>query len=84
MALDGLKDGDLSVLGELDGLRARFVGMQAAIDTELGGLFKGHDLSATAEGRRAALVSIRKTLHRRRYIRNLVSEVDKQLSARNA
>lgn len=84
MALDELKSGDTSVAGELDRMRSNFVEMQGAIDTELSGLFKGHDLAATSDGRRAALLRIRAALHRRRYIRNLVNEVDKQLSARNA
>jgi hypothetical protein len=46
-------------------------------------MFARHD-AAPEEARRQILAEIRSALNRRRYISNLVQEVDKQLAARNA
>lgn len=83
MALDELRSGDLDVLPQLESWRRRFLEMLAGIDAELEELFRQHD---AAEGgqRRKVLELIRAVLNRRRYISNLVQEVDKQLVARNA
>ena len=83
MALDELRSGDLDVLPQLESWRRRFLEMLAGIDAELEELFRQHD---AAEGgqRRKVLEQIRAVLNRRRYISNLVQEVDKQLVARNA
>ncbi len=83
MALDELRGGDLEVLPQLEVMRRNFLEMLAAIDTELEALFARHD-AAPPEGRKQVLAEIRSTLNRRRYISNLVQEVDKQLTARNA
>jgi len=64
-------------------MRRRFVGMLGEIDRELEAMFARHD-AAPEEARRQILAEIRSALNRRRYISNLVQEVDKQLAARNA
>ncbi len=83
MALDELRGGDLDVLPQLDAMRRRFLDMLAEIDRSLEALFARHD-AAPPEERKEALAAIRSMLNRRRYISNLVQEVDKQLTARNA
>lgn len=83
MALDELRSGDLDVLPQLESWRRRFLEMLAGIDAELEELFRQHDAAEGAQ-RRRALEQIRAVLNRRRYISNLVQEVDKQLAARNA
>ena len=83
MALDELRGGDLEALPQLDAMRRRFVGMLGEIDRELEAMFARHD-AAPEEARRQILAEIRSALNRRRYISNLVQEVDKQLAARNA
>ncbi|MBE7541106.1 MAG: DnaJ domain-containing protein [Bryobacteraceae bacterium] len=84
MVLDELKSGDNSVVPQLDETRASFQQMLGEIDGELAGQFRRHDDSEAREARRAILEQIRKILNRRRYIRNLVSEVDRQLTAHGA
>jgi molecular chaperone HscB len=83
MALDELRGGDLEVLPQLEEMRNRFLEMLGAIDSELEALFARHD-AAAGEQRRQVLAQIRSTLNRRRYISNLIQEVDRQLTARNA
>lgn len=83
MALDELRGGDLEALPQLDAMRRRFAGMLGEIDRELEAMFARHD-SAPEGARRQILAEIRAALNRRRYISNLVQEVDKQLAARNA
>lgn len=83
MALDELRGGDLDVLPQLDAMRRSFLDMLAEIDRSLETLFVRHD-AAPPEERKDVLAAIRSTLNRRRYISNLVQEVDKQLTARNA
>lgn len=84
MALDELKSGDETVVPQLMESRASFVNMLAEIDRELGAHFAEHDGAAGREAKRAVLERIRKILNRRRYIRNLVAEVDRQLTAQGA
>lgn len=84
MALDELRMGDEDVLPQLDESRKRFMQMLGEIDEGLQGEFLKHDRQPTPEARRAVLAEIRSTLNRRRYIKNLVNEVDKLLTARNA
>jgi len=83
MALDELRSGDLEVLPQLDAMRRKFLDMLAELDRDLESLFARHD-SAPEDARRQVLARIRSLLNRRRYISNLVQEVDKQLTARNA
>jgi molecular chaperone HscB len=74
MALEELRGGDESVLPQLESERGRFAGMRAEIDSELALLFAKHD---AGEG---PLEEIRGALNRRRYISNLVREVEKELN----
>jgi molecular chaperone HscB len=62
--------------GELEEAREKFQDMQREADTELHSLFAKYDSS----GDRAVLQSIRGVLNRRRYIRNLVRDVEKALA----
>ncbi len=84
MALDELRSGDEDVLPQLDQMRHNFVEMLHQIDRDVEEQFRRHDAQATLDQRQAVLSEIRAILNRRRYIRNLVGEVDKQLTARNA
>jgi molecular chaperone HscB len=76
MALEEMREGDDSARPQLEQARARFHGMRDDIDTDIQGLFAKYD--ATSD--RDVLAAIRASLNRRRYIRNLVSEVEKALS----
>ncbi len=75
MALEELRGGDDSARPQLAQAEARFEGMRAAIDGELSDLFVKYDDS---EGP-PVLEEIRAALNRRRYINNLVREVEKEL-----
>jgi len=61
---------------ELEQARSKFQAMQAETDEELSSLFARYD----ASGDRSVLQSIRGVLNRRRYIQNLVRDVDKALA----
>lgn len=84
MALDELRGGDREVVPQLESCRRHFLELQSAIDAEIERSFEKHDSRTTPEARRGVLAEIRSILNRRRYIRNLVSEVDKALTARDA
>lgn len=84
MMLDELKAGDGGVIAQLEEARGRFLAMLDSIDTELDDEFRSHDAASGDDARMASLTAIRGILHRRRYIRNLVDEVDRQLTSRNA
>jgi molecular chaperone HscB len=79
MALEELRGGDESARPQLVEARNRFVGMQQEVDAELERLFEEFD--RTQE--RGVLVSIRGLLNRRRYIRNLISQVEQELAVAN-
>lgn len=84
MALDELRMGDTEVLPQLDEMRRHFLQLQADIDAELETQFLRHDAQTNDASRREVLAGIRSILNRRRYIHNLIDEVDKQLTSRNA
>jgi len=84
MALDELRHGDEEVLPQLDESRLHFLQMLGSLDGELETLFRKHDDRTSEQDRLAVLAEIRSLLNRRRYIKNLVNEVDKQLTSRNA
>ncbi len=84
MALDELRAGDREVVPALEACRRNFLEMQNSIDAELDASFEKHDAQQSADGRRAVLSEIRSILNRRRYVRNLVTEVDKALTVRDA
>ena len=75
-ALEEIRGGDESARPQLDSARERFAGMQAEIDSELVDLFKRQD----ATGGDEALKEILSGLNRRRYISNLLRDVDKELN----
>lgn len=85
MALEELREGDDSARAQLIIARARFEAMRAEIDTTLAALAEEFDASTdrampgALEGR-AVLDRIHAALNRRRYIANLVREVDKELN----
>jgi molecular chaperone HscB len=76
MTLEELRSGDDSARPQLVEAQERFSGMRAEIDRALDGLFEKYD----ATGERAVLDEIRGALNRRRYISNLVRDVEKELN----
>jgi molecular chaperone HscB len=68
MALEELREGDLSARPQLIEARARFVEMRKVIDQQLG-----------AAGGRGELDEVRALLNRRRYISNLIRDVENVL-----
>lgn len=76
MALEELRGGDESARQWLEDARNKFTGVRDAIDTELAAKFREYDGSRE----RGVLEEIRGILNRRRYIRNLVNEVEKELT----
>ena len=75
MALEEMRSGDKSARPQLEAARERFSAMLAHIDAELAASFRRYDAARD----RAALEEIRGSLNRRRYISNLLREVDKEL-----
>jgi molecular chaperone HscB len=76
MALEELRGGDDSARAQLIAAQERFEGMRGEIDTALATLAEEFD----ALKDRAVLDQIHSTLNRRRYISNLVREVDKEVN----
>ena len=76
MALEELREGDASARPQLVAAQDRFTGMLTDSDSSLAGLFASHD---AAPGRET-LDQIRAALNRRRYVSNLVREVEKELN----
>ncbi|MBK5290134.1 MAG: Fe-S protein assembly co-chaperone HscB [Acidobacteriia bacterium] len=77
MALEELVSGASSVRPQLEEARSRFRAMRREADERLGDLYKLWD----ASGERDSLVAVRGELNRRKYIENLITEVEKALSA---
>ena len=76
MALEDLRGGDESARPALEEARDKFVAMRDEIDRELAGKFTEYDGARDA----GVLGEIRGMLNRRRYVRNLVNEVEKELA----
>lgn len=76
MALEELRGGDDSARPALEDARNKFVGMRGQIDGELQAKFAEYDRTRGSN----VLAEIRGMLNRRRYIRNLVNEVEKELT----
>ncbi len=76
MALEELRGGDESARLALEEARDKFIAMREEIDRELAAKFLEYDGSRD----RGALAEIRGILNRRRYVRNLVNEVEKELA----
>lgn len=81
MTLEEVRSGDESARPELQTAEENFVSMRAAIDEELETLFVKYDASdAESETAKQALHEIRGVLNRRRYIENLIRDVDRALN----
>jgi molecular chaperone HscB len=76
MALEELRGGDESALPQLESAGERFKKMLAEIDADLAGLFTRYDSTLDA----VALEEIHASLNRRRYVSNLVRDVEKELN----
>lgn len=80
MMLEELKSGDEDARPQLEGAKKKFVELQADVDRELENLFARYDASdAQSDTAKQALSEIRGVLNRRRYIENLIREVDSAL-----
>jgi molecular chaperone HscB len=76
MALEELRGGDDSARAGLEEARKKFVDMREKIDAELQSRFAGYDRAPE----RSLLSEIRGLLNRRRYVRNLINEVERELT----
>lgn len=80
MMLEELKSGDEDAKPQLEAAKERFLGVRAGVDGELEKLFQRYDESdAQSETASQALHEIRGVLNRRRYIENLIRDVDRAL-----
>jgi len=80
MMLEELKSGDNEARGPLQTARANFVKMQGDVDRQLESLFAKYDAAEPqSAAAKQALHEIRGLLNRRRYIDNLLRDVDKAL-----
>lgn len=77
MALEELRSGDEDARPSLEAARTKFRAIENQIDADLAGLFLKYD----AAKEQAALTGIRGALNRRRYIENLVRDVEKALGS---
>jgi molecular chaperone HscB len=81
MMLEELRSGDDSARPQLEQARASFLTMQGGLDQEMLKLFNRYDASLEgSETAKQALSEIRGLLNRRRYIENLVRDVDRALN----
>ncbi|HXE14821.1 MAG TPA: Fe-S protein assembly co-chaperone HscB [Bryobacteraceae bacterium] len=81
MLLEELRTGDDSQKPQLAQARENFVGMLGGVDRQLEALFARHDAAAPeGETAKQALHEIRGALNRRRYIENLIRDVDRALN----
>ena len=81
MALEELKSGDESARPQLEEAKRNFIDLQTEIDRELDSLFRKYDASESqSETAKQALHEVRGALNRRRYIQNLIRDVDKTLN----
>jgi molecular chaperone HscB len=81
MMLEELKSGEESARPQLESAKENFAHMRDEIDTELTALFSKYDQAqAQSETAKQALHEIRGLLNRRRYIENLLRDVDRALN----
>jgi molecular chaperone HscB len=76
MALEELREGDDSVRPQLEVARDRFLALRGETDRVLAELFSTHDRS----GPDAVAAGLRSLLNRRKYIDNLIQQVESELS----
>ncbi|MGI8741816.1 MAG: Fe-S protein assembly co-chaperone HscB [Bryobacteraceae bacterium] len=79
MALEEMRSGDDSARPQLEAAQHNFSGMLSDVEGQLEKLFDSYDASPD----QGKLAEMRAVLNRRRYIRNLVNEVEKELSKQN-
>jgi molecular chaperone HscB len=77
MALEEMRSGDDSARPQLEQAEKNFTGMLAVADAQLQSLFQQYDAGHS----RDALTQVRNTLNRRKYIQNLLTEVQSALPA---
>jgi len=81
MLLEELRSGDESQRPQLDRARETFLEMRSRTDSELERLFSRFDEAAPeSEASKQVLQEIRGTLNRRRYIENLIRDVERALN----
>ena len=80
LALEELRGGDESVRSDLVAAQERFTGMLREADTSLVELFGRYDEKPD----RVVLDQVRATLNRRKYVSNLVRDVEKELNVHSA
>ena len=81
MALEELKSGDDSARPQLEAAKQTFVGLRTGIDSDLEQLFAKYDSAEPqSETAKQALQEIRGALNRRRYVENLIRDVDRALN----
>lgn len=80
MALEELRGGDESARSQLVSAQQRFTAMLSDADASLAGLFTRYDETPD----RAVLDQIRATLNRRKYVSNLLRDVEKELNVHTA
>ena len=76
MMLEELREGDESTRPRLEEERGRFVELLATVDSDLRNEFRRYDRERDS----SVLSAIRGILNRRRYIQNLVNEVERALA----
>jgi molecular chaperone HscB len=81
MMLEELKSGEEGARSQLEAAKEHFLTLRAGVDQELTALFSKYDASdAQSETAKQALHEIRGVLNRRRYIENLIRDVDRSLN----
>ena len=81
MMLEEIRSGDDSQRQELDSAGEHFLEMRADIDRQLDDLFQRYDAAAPeSESARQALQEVRSALNKRRYIENLVRDVERTIN----
>jgi molecular chaperone HscB len=80
MALEELRGGDESARDQLVSAQERFTGMMDEADASLAGLFGRYDETSD----KAVLDQVRATLNRRKYVSNLLRDVEKELNVHSA
>jgi molecular chaperone HscB len=76
MALEEMRSGDDSARPQLEQAEKNFTHMLAEVDEQIQALFAQYDANQS----RDTLTQLRTTLNRRKYIQNLVGEVERTLS----
>jgi molecular chaperone HscB len=81
MMLEELKGGDEGARTQLQAAKAHFTNLRQTVDEELEKLFAKYDVAEVrSETAKQALQEIRGILNRRRYVENLMRDVDRALA----